>query len=160
MNPFRIDPEGLQEFPKKNPTSAGVKITTGVMAIAGMATADQHGIGTGFEGFDDQVKVDPPRTGETNDSQVRRIFQPTRTGKVGTEIGTPVANKRNDFRFKKGWTAHRTTIVRIYPIFAHVPKHVKGMKSPWRLTKYPPLDTLSGCFRAFPYHPFFLKEFL
>jgi len=112
MDPFHIEPEGLQEFPKEDPTSAGVKITTGVMAIAGMATADQHGIGTGFEGFDDQVKVDPPRTGETDDSQVRRIFQPTRAGKVGTEIGTPVANKRNDFRFKKGWAAHRTTIMK------------------------------------------------
>ena len=108
MNAVSIETERLQQFPKENPTPSSVKIATGVMAIAGMTTADQHCVGTGFEGFDDQVEVNPTGAGEPNDSQVRRILQSACACKVGTEIGTPVADKGDDFRFKNGFVVDHT----------------------------------------------------
>jgi len=96
----------LQKFPKENPSSSGVKITARVVAIAGMTTADQNSIGTVFEGFDDQIEVNSSCAGETNNSQIRWIFQSACPGEVGTEIGTPVTNEGNDFRFKNSRGAH------------------------------------------------------
>ena len=122
MDSLRIESEGLQQFAKEYPSPSGMKITAGVMTIAGMTTADQNGIGTIFQCFNDQVKVDSSGTRETNDSQIRRILQSARTGKVGTKIGTPVANEGNDFRFKNVWIAH-------VPILAHIEKNVKRIQN-------------------------------
>ena len=100
MNSFGIKAERLQEFPKENPSSSRMKIAAGIMAISRMAPADQNRIGTIFEGFNNQVKVNPAGARQTDDSQVRRIRQSARTGEVGTKIGTPIAYKGNDFWFK------------------------------------------------------------
>ena len=109
MDAIRIESKCLQEFPKENPSPSCMKIATGVMAIARVATTDQNCVGTVFKGFDYQIKVDSSGAGQTNDPKIRRIFQSARTGKVGTKVGTPVANKGNDFRFKIGSVNHNAT---------------------------------------------------
>ena len=79
MDALRVDAEREQQFPKEYPTPSCVKIAAGVMAIARMATADQHGISTGFQGLEHEVKINPSGAGQPDNPQVCRIFQSARS---------------------------------------------------------------------------------
>ena len=120
MDTCRIKSQCLQEFPKEYPSPSSVEISAGVVAISRMATTDENCVGSIFEGFHNKIEVNSSRAGQADDSHVGRIDQSARTGKVGTEIGTPVANKGNDFWFKSILILHA-------PILADAAENVKSI---------------------------------
>jgi hypothetical protein len=71
-----------------------------------MATGDQHGVCADLEGLDDQIEIDAPRAWQANDAHIRWIFQARGSGKIGSQVGAPIANVRNDLRLECGRLAH------------------------------------------------------
>ena len=66
------------------------------MAVAGMATAYQNTVGALLEGSQDEGRVDPSRTHDTDDADIRGIAHPGGTREVGPGVCAPVAKKRNN----------------------------------------------------------------
>jgi hypothetical protein len=77
----------------------GVIVALHVVTVTRMAAQNHHAVSTILEGFEDKERIDPPRTGDTNDAQRGRIPEPTGTRQVGSGIATPSTEKANDLRF-------------------------------------------------------------
>jgi hypothetical protein len=71
-----------------------------VMAVSGMASADQYAIGTFPESREYECRIHPPRTHDPDHPDVGSVCHPGSTGQVGACIGAPVAEERNDCRFE------------------------------------------------------------
>ena len=96
FQPFRLNPHlGDVFFHQLEPAQAFV-ITGLVMAVAGMATANEHPVGALLESGQDEGRVDPSRAHDADDADVRGIAHPGGTRKVGAGVRAPVAKKRND----------------------------------------------------------------
>jgi len=100
MDALQVDADYVEQFAEHDPATTGVVVAGVVMAVARVAAGHQHGIRPDLEGLDDQVEIDPPRTRQPDDPDIRRILQPVRPRKVGPQIRAPVAYERNHFRFK------------------------------------------------------------
>jgi hypothetical protein len=78
----------------------GLNITFQVMAITEMSPRHQDPVGPFLEGFDNEQRINPTRAHHANGSNVGWILQPGNTCQVGPGVGTPVAQKRYDFRLE------------------------------------------------------------
>lgn len=100
MNAARVDADRVEEFAEEPPTTTSVEVARGVVAVARVATGNKHRVGADLERLHEEVKVDAPGAGQTNDADVSRVFEAVRAGQVGAQIGAPVANERDDFRLE------------------------------------------------------------
>jgi hypothetical protein len=78
------------------------------MAVADVSTGHQHAVGSLPQRADNKYGINPSRAHDPNGSQAGWILQPGNAGQIRTGVRTPVAKKRNNFRFKIG---HIFTII-------------------------------------------------
>jgi hypothetical protein len=72
------------------------------MAVTDVSAGHQHAVGTLPQRINNKYGINPPRAHDPDGSQVAGILQPGNTGQIRTGVCTPVAQKRNNFRFKIG----------------------------------------------------------
>ena len=96
LQPFRLNPHLCDVFLHQLESAEAFVISGLVMAVAGMATAYQNTVGALLEGSQDEGRVDPSRTHDADDADVRGIAHPGGTREVGAGVCAPVAKKRND----------------------------------------------------------------
>ena len=69
-----------------------------VVAVAGMAAADEHAVGAFGQRIEDELRVHPPGAHQPDDADVGGILQPRHAGEVCRRVGAPVAEERDDAR--------------------------------------------------------------
>jgi len=79
-------------------------ITVQVMAFPYVSAGDKNAVKAGFETMDHEDGVYPSGAHGSDDPDRRRILNPRDTCQIRARIGTPVAKKRQDLRFK--WLSH------------------------------------------------------
>ena len=100
VDALKVEAEQVEQFAEQNPAPPGVVVAGGVVAIAGMASGDQDGVGADLESLDQQVEIDATSAGQPDDANVRRILQPGRSRQIGAQVSAPVANVSQDLRFE------------------------------------------------------------
>ena len=75
---------------------AGVVVTRGIVAVTGVATANDHAVGASLEGAEDEHGIDSAGARNADDLDVCGIRKTVVSRKVGARIGAPVAAKCND----------------------------------------------------------------
>lgn len=78
----------------------GEVIARGVMAVAGVAAAEDHAVGSALEGTEDEHRVHTAGAGNADDLYIRGVLKPVRSGEIGTGVGAPVATERDDLRLE------------------------------------------------------------
>src|ERR1017187_449223 len=78
-----------------------------VMAIPGMAAADEHAVSAAGQRIQDELRINPPGAHEPDDADVGGVLQPRYAGEVRCRIDAPVAEEGNDAGF---------------PFFTHKPR--------------------------------------
>ena len=91
-----LNAQKFQHREQKRHSSAGIVISGGVVAVAGVAAAENHTVRASLKGPQNEHRVKAAGAGNPNDFYVRGILQPIGAGQVGTGIAAPVATERND----------------------------------------------------------------
>ena len=79
--------------------AAGEVIARGIVAIAGMAAAQDDTIGATSEGPQNKQGINPAGTGNLDDFDIGRVIFAGRAGAVSTSVAAPITAKGHDFRF-------------------------------------------------------------
>src|SRR5208337_1458316 len=74
VNALKVEAEQVEQLTKQNPPPPGVVVAGCVVAIAGMTSGDEDGVGTDFESLDEQVEINATGAGQPDDANVRRIL--------------------------------------------------------------------------------------
>src|SRR5210317_228345 len=72
------------------------------MAFTGMSPRHPDAVGALTQGRQEELRIHPPGTGNSNHPYVGWIFHPSDPCQVGRTVAAPVAQKSNDFRFPFG----------------------------------------------------------
>jgi len=83
-------------------TTPGKIIATTIVAVARVSAGHQDCIGSPFKGPEYKLGIDPARTGNTDETNMRRILEAIQPGQVSTRIGAPVTAKGYYFRLPIG----------------------------------------------------------
>ena len=78
-----------------------------VVAIPGVAAADDDAVGSPGQGIEDELGIDPAGAHEPDHADVGGVLQPRHAGEVRGRIGAPVAEERNDARLPRGGCGYR-----------------------------------------------------
>jgi hypothetical protein len=70
------------------------------MAISGMTSENQHPVGAGLKGLQNKLRFNPSGAHHPDNFYIRSIGFPLTACGVGAAVGTPIAQKTHDFRFK------------------------------------------------------------
>ena len=93
----------LEDGVEDGDTAAGFEVAGLVVAVAGVAAADEDAIGAFEEGLGDVDGVEAAGAHEADDADVGRVLDARGAGKVGAGVGAPVAQKGDDPRFEFGF---------------------------------------------------------
>jgi len=100
VQPLFADAGYFEQFSGQPDLFFSLNITLQVMAIAEMSPGDQNAVRPLFVGFQDKYRIHAPGTHHPYRTDIGGVLKPGNSCQVGTRIGTPVAEKCNDFRFK------------------------------------------------------------
>ena len=79
--------------------AASEVVTRGIVAIAGMAAAQDDAIGATSEGPQNKQGINPAGTGNLDDFDIGWVIFTGRAGAVSTSVAAPITAKGHDFRF-------------------------------------------------------------
>ena len=98
FQPLRLDAKPGQEALEQEDPLLGLVVAGDVVAVAGMAAADEHTVRAVLESLEDELRVDPARAHHADDTQVGRVLHARCPGQIRARIATPVAGKPDN-----GW---------------------------------------------------------
>jgi hypothetical protein len=111
LEPFRLEAQVLQEPFKQGELPTGVVVAGNKMAVTGVATGNPDPVRPVAESRQDELGVQTARAGNPDDPDVRWILETADAGQIGSSVGTPVAEKSDNFRFE-GFT-HDKSFLRL-----------------------------------------------
>jgi hypothetical protein len=97
---FFSDPGEIQQFTAQPDFFLRISITFQVMAVTDVSTGHQYTIGSFFESADNEHRIHPSGTHDSDGSQVGRVLQTRNAGQVRTCISTPITQKSDNLWFK------------------------------------------------------------
>ena len=110
-----IDADDGQEFLQRFEAAAGVVVAFRIVAVTRVTAGHEHPVGAGKQGFQREQGIDAARTGDADDTQVRRLGETSDPGSIGAAIGAPVAEEAYDPEFFACQHRHRaSTSARIW----------------------------------------------
>ena len=110
-----IDADDGQEFLQRFEAAAGVVVAFRVVAVTRVTAGHEHPVRAGKQGFQREEGIDAARTGDADDTQVRRLSETSDPRGVGAAIGAPVAEEAYDPEFFACQNRHRaSTSARIW----------------------------------------------
>ena len=89
----------VEHTQEKRHAAAGEVIARGIVAIAGMAAAQDDTIGATSEGPQNKQGINPAGTGNLDDFDIGWVIFTGRAGAVSTSVAAPITAKGHDFRF-------------------------------------------------------------
>lgn len=89
----------IEHAQEQRHAAAGEVIARGIVAIAGMAAAQDDTIGATSEGPQNKQGINPAGTGNLDDFDIGRVIFASRAGAVSTSVAAPITAKGHDFRF-------------------------------------------------------------
>jgi hypothetical protein len=98
--PFRFDAGKSQEFLHEGHSFFGHEVSSQIMAIANMAASDKNTVQPFLKGFQDVMGGYGPGTHDPNGPYIGRVLQPADPCQVSCGIGSPGAQKAENFGFK------------------------------------------------------------
>src|SRR5699024_3078755 len=78
----------------------GVVVDGGVVAVAGVAAAEDHAVRAPLEGPENEHRVQAAGAGNADDLHIGRVLEPVGAGEVGARVGAPVAAESHNGRLK------------------------------------------------------------
>jgi hypothetical protein len=91
-----IDAEHGQELLEHFQAAAGIIVTSGVVAVARMATRDQNAVSTIDECLEHEERVHAAGAGDADDAKVGGLNGTGSTSRVSAAVGAPVTQKTYD----------------------------------------------------------------
>ena len=89
----------IEHAQEQRHAAAGEVIARGIVAIAGMAAAQDDTIGATSEGPQNKQGINPAGTGNLDNFDIGRVIFASRAGAVSTSVAAPITAKGHDFRF-------------------------------------------------------------
>lgn len=89
----------IEHAQEQRHAAAGEVIARGIVAIAGMAAAQDDTIGATSEGPQNKQRINPAGTGNLDDFNISWVVFAGRAGAVSTSVAAPITAKGHDFRF-------------------------------------------------------------
>jgi hypothetical protein len=86
------------------------------MAVANVSPKDENAVETAFEPLDDMRRIDASGAHRSHDPDGRRVLKPGHSGEVRPGIGTPVAQKGQDFGLERPTFIHADSPAEILDI--------------------------------------------
>ena len=91
-------PSCSQHALQQTSAAQAVVIALLVMAIAGMASADEHAVGAVGEGIQHKLRIDASRAHHAHHPHVGGVLDARSPGQVRSQIGAPGAEEAHDAR--------------------------------------------------------------
>ena len=86
----------LQHPLQQAEAAQGLVVAFLVVAVAGVAAADEHAVGALGEGLQDELRVEAAGAHDPDDAHVGRVRHARGAGQVGRGVGAPVAEEGDD----------------------------------------------------------------
>ncbi|VTR66560.1 hypothetical protein DESC_480270 [Desulfosarcina cetonica] len=97
-----VDAEAGQNLLEQFHPSPRLEVAVDVVAVAGMAAADQNAVSPFQKSLDHVLRVHHARAHHPDQADVLGVGQPGSAGQIGGGVGAPVTHKGNDGGFERG----------------------------------------------------------
>jgi hypothetical protein len=99
VEPIRFDSHVFHQVLEKGEFPPCVVITFQVMAFTGMSPGHPHAVGALTKGRQCEFRAHASCTGNSDHTNIRRIFHPADSGEIGRTVTAPVAQEADNFGF-------------------------------------------------------------